>query len=217
MSEKHDFSGDGVTMAALSPVETNRYRVHCNKLVRNNIPSIIKAGGGVARVSVRRSGQRIIAIKKKLVEECHEMRNAKSRDGFSREAADFLEVLLTLINQYDLPLRDLLKSKEETESSRINLLKITLELLRSNQYQESRDHLIELYYNFLLLLGRKNVNFYRIVEAMDKKKKKNGDFSGSLFLQYFDIPGDHPKFQLYANNKQYRIEPLSNTPEVKSN
>jgi phosphoribosyl-ATP pyrophosphohydrolase len=214
VSNKHDFSRDEVASVAPSPVGTEIYRVHCNKLVRGNIPLMIKAGGGRANISVRRGGQLIIALKKKLVEECHEMRRAKSRDGFLRELADFLEALLTLMNQYDLPLRDLFNSREEPGSSRINLLKITLALLRSNQYRESRGHLIDLYYHFLLLLERKNINFYRVVDAMHKKKKKNGDFSGGLFIQYFDIPGDHPKLQLYSSNKQYRVELLPAAPEA---
>jgi predicted house-cleaning noncanonical NTP pyrophosphatase (MazG superfamily) len=216
VSKKDDFSGEVSSASeAISEQEEQEqmYRIYCNKLVRDKIPDIIKANGRSIGLSTRSGGQLIVALKKKLVEECHEMQDTNHKNGFKNEAGDFLEAMCTLLNQYGISLKDLSSfNDDDFASSRINLLRLAVDLLKSHDYKNSKKCLAKLYYSFLLLLQRKNINLCGIAAAMERKKRKNGSFSRGFFLQYFDIPEGHPKCQMYLEKKGYRAEPLPQTP-----
>src|SRR6266705_3549259 len=64
-----------------------------NKLVRDNIPQRIKAGGRIQITRQLDEGRFHIEAKKKLVEESQEVLASKSRDDLVEELADVLEVV----------------------------------------------------------------------------------------------------------------------------
>lgn len=67
-----------------------------NKLVRDNIPDIIKASGKKANVRYLRGKKYQQALKDKLVEEVNEFLAAKTKEEMLEEFADILEVLYAI-------------------------------------------------------------------------------------------------------------------------
>jgi predicted house-cleaning noncanonical NTP pyrophosphatase (MazG superfamily) len=79
------------------------------KLVRNNIPAIIKAQTGIAPKTRKLIGMEAVrAILDKLAEEACELRDARQRKDVREELADFSEI-------FDTALRELRVSREDLE------------------------------------------------------------------------------------------------------
>ena len=83
-----------------------------NKLVRDNIPDIIKASGKTYKTRILDNQEYIECLKNKLLEECNEVVTA-SDDHITEELADLLEVVEALKETLNI-------STEEIESIRHN-------------------------------------------------------------------------------------------------
>ena len=71
-----------------------------NKLVRDNIPNIIKNSGKKVEYRVLNIKEYKEALKKKLIEEATELLGAKTRFSMMEELADIQEVLLAIYAVY---------------------------------------------------------------------------------------------------------------------
>ena len=67
-----------------------------NKLVRDNIPSIIENNNEVAITRVLSDEEYRIELYKKLKEECEEVINSKNQGETLEELADVIEVLMSI-------------------------------------------------------------------------------------------------------------------------
>ena len=70
-----------------------------NKLIRDNIPEIIKASGKERDVSILNDEEYILKLKDKIVEEAHEVVSARE-DEIIGELADVLEIIEAINNNY---------------------------------------------------------------------------------------------------------------------
>lgn len=68
-----------------------------NKLVRDNIPEIIKEDGKNCDIRVLDDWEYVIELKRKLIEESEELFTAESKDRMIEELADVQEVLAAII------------------------------------------------------------------------------------------------------------------------
>ena len=66
-----------------------------NKLVRDNIPDIIKNNGETPITKILTNTEYKFELEKKLLEECNEVINASGKDRIE-ELADLLEVMIAL-------------------------------------------------------------------------------------------------------------------------
>ncbi len=67
-----------------------------NKLVRDNIPEIIKKKGGVTRTHIAADAEYLAKLKEKLSEEVKEFLEATDAAHAAEELADILEVIYAL-------------------------------------------------------------------------------------------------------------------------
>ena len=70
-----------------------------NKLIRDNIPELIKASGKERDVSILNDEEYILKLKDKIVEEAHEVVSARE-DEIIGELADVLEIIEAINNNY---------------------------------------------------------------------------------------------------------------------
>ena len=73
-----------------------------NKLVRDNIPSIIAKSGRTSRIRVVDLEELVLELKKKLCEEATEVKEAQTTEEIVEEIADVLEVLDAIKNAYSI-------------------------------------------------------------------------------------------------------------------
>ncbi len=64
-----------------------------NKLVRDKIPEIIRAGGGNPETEILCDKEYFIKLKEKFLEECSEVIMAIDNDHIAEELAELLEVM----------------------------------------------------------------------------------------------------------------------------
>ena len=88
-----------------------------NKLVRDNIPEIIRANGEEPIVQILNDQEYKAELEIKLLEECNEVLSAK---GINRleELADLMEVLISLANLENKTLEDIEKIRIDKKSKR---------------------------------------------------------------------------------------------------
>ena len=90
-----------------------------NKLVRDNIPEIIKAGKGVPKTRVLADEEFIIELLKKLKEEAEELVLAKDdKLELPKEIGDVYEVIDSIIEYYNLDRDKIMKLKNERQQKR---------------------------------------------------------------------------------------------------
>ncbi|QQR92194.1 MAG: nucleoside triphosphate pyrophosphohydrolase [Candidatus Iainarchaeum archaeon] len=89
-----------------------------NKLVRDKIPEIISAKGGVATTRVLSDSEYRLHLKLKLVEESAEAVEASSNEAILGELADLNEVLEMLMVQHGLTIIDLRAAKAKKRAER---------------------------------------------------------------------------------------------------
>lgn len=88
------------------------------KLVRDRIPEIIRADGGTPNVHVLSAAAYEIALHDKLLEEAAELRAAQDPADRLEEAADVLEVLLTVAGLNGFTLDDLIRTAAHKHARR---------------------------------------------------------------------------------------------------
>lgn len=72
-----------------------------NKLIRDNIPEIIRDSGKECDVSLLSDEEYILKLKEKIVEEAHEVVNA-GEDEIIGELADVLEIIEAIEKYYEI-------------------------------------------------------------------------------------------------------------------
>lgn len=80
-----------------------------NKLVRDNIPEVIKASGKICEIEIVNGKEKQELLEKKLLEEVNEYLEDKNLE----ELADVMEVLFGLANELGYSEEDLLNKRNE--------------------------------------------------------------------------------------------------------
>lgn len=83
------------------------------KLVRDKIPEIIRAKGEIPHARVLRFDERQVYLHAKLLEECHELIDAKRRDSIAGEIADTIEVLRAIARYQGISWEDVERQVRE--------------------------------------------------------------------------------------------------------
>ena len=78
-----------------------------NKLVRDNIPEIIKSNKGEPYTRILNEEEYKKELEKKLLEECNEVINAKDSKDRVEELADVMEILFSLARLEDKSLYEI--------------------------------------------------------------------------------------------------------------
>ena len=91
---------------------------NANKLVRDNIPEIIKESGQHCEYIILNEDDLKKAIKNKIFEELDELINAKSREEKIEEIADLLEILEEFCNIENISYEEVLTKKEEKKNKK---------------------------------------------------------------------------------------------------
>ena len=81
-----------------------------NKLIRDNIPEIIKVSGKECDVSILNDEEYILKLKEKIVEEAHEVVSARE-DEIIGELADVLEIIEAIEKYYGIKHSEVLDKK----------------------------------------------------------------------------------------------------------
>ena len=82
-------------------------RIHKGKLVRDNIPQIMRKQGLVVHEHVKDQNEFILSLKEKLLEEALEVKNTLSESELIEELADVFEVLHALVKSNGLTLQQI--------------------------------------------------------------------------------------------------------------
>lgn len=88
-------------------------KTYHNKLVRDNIPDIIKQTHQHPITDILNDEDYLYHLKLKLIEEATEVLNTSTKDESAIEIADVLEVIEALMNHLDLSLDDVIKHKDD--------------------------------------------------------------------------------------------------------
>ena len=89
-----------------------------SKLVRDNIPEIIKKNGGVPKVSVLNEAEFKTALKNKLIEEAQEVLEASSKEDVLNELSDVMELVESIAKDNDLTMSEVEKKKQKKKEER---------------------------------------------------------------------------------------------------
>lgn len=81
------------------------------KLIRDNIPSIISREGKSCIVEQLDTESFHVELRKKLIEEAYEVQNAMSKTQLVGELADVLEIVETLMKEYEISVLELEEKK----------------------------------------------------------------------------------------------------------
>lgn len=92
---------------------SSKFKVY-NKLVRDNIPQIIKNSGSSCEIKIADSDERYKLLEDKLKEEVDEFLEAKNLE----ELADVMEVLYGLAESLGYSEEDLVKKRDEKREER---------------------------------------------------------------------------------------------------
>ena len=94
---------------------------HFNKLVRDNIPEIIRANGGKVKYRILEDDEEFKkALKVKLVEEIDEFLNAKTEEEAIEELGDIFTVILFLKAMTGSYVRDVVTEKAREKGYFLN-------------------------------------------------------------------------------------------------
>lgn len=92
---------------------TLTYRFKVDKLIRDNMPSILRASGVQVFERIMDKEEYIERLKDKLLEEANEVITASNQKAICEEAADLLEVILSIAHLYNLSLNDIIHAAEK--------------------------------------------------------------------------------------------------------
>jgi len=84
-----------------------------NKLIRDKIPQIIEMAGKSHNVITLDQNSFLVELKKKLIEESIEFKNAESKLEIVNELADIEEIVETLMKEYEISDNELKSRKIE--------------------------------------------------------------------------------------------------------
>ena len=94
-------------------------KITYNKLVRDNIPEIIKADNSEPMIRILNDEEFIVELFKKIQEEYEELVQAKgNRTEMEKEIGDIYEVIEAIIDYYNLDKEAIIKLKQERKIKR---------------------------------------------------------------------------------------------------
>lgn len=94
-------------------------KITYNKLVRDNIPEIMKADNSEPTIRILDDEEFIIELFKKLQEESEELIQVKGdKLEMQKEIGDIYEVIDAIINYYNLNIKEINKLKQERKIKR---------------------------------------------------------------------------------------------------
>ena len=88
-----------------------------NKLVRDNIPNIIKANGEEPIYHTLNDDEYWDALLKKDIEELEEVKSAESKDEVLKELGDKLEILRAMAKYHGFTLEDVIKQADKKKQT----------------------------------------------------------------------------------------------------
>lgn len=88
-----------------------------NKLVRDNIPNIIKANGEEPIYHTLNDDEYWDALLKKDIEELEEVKSAESKDEVLKELGDKLEILRAMAEYLGFTLEDVIKQADKKKQT----------------------------------------------------------------------------------------------------
>ncbi len=89
-----------------------------NKLVRDNIPNIIKNNGEESIIRILDAAEYRKELYKKLLEECNEVINSKNKGELLEELADVLEVIRSIAKLENNELDDVIEISDQKKLKR---------------------------------------------------------------------------------------------------
>lgn len=89
-----------------------------NKLVRDNIPDIIRDDNETPVTRILTDAEYERELYRKLAEECKEVYRAEDNDETCKELADVLEVIIAIANVKGKSLEDIIKLAEDKRNKR---------------------------------------------------------------------------------------------------
>ena len=89
-----------------------------NKLVRDNIPEIIKKDNRIPKFRILSNDEYKLELLKKLVEESNEVLEAKNQEDLIKELGDLLEVIDSTIQTFNLNREEILILKNKRKQER---------------------------------------------------------------------------------------------------
>jgi len=89
-----------------------------NKLVRDNIPQIIKDAGKKCKVSILDDEKYLIELKRKVIEEAQELTETKNRLETIEELADIFEVLDVILAKEKISMEEILATRIEKNNDK---------------------------------------------------------------------------------------------------
>lgn len=89
-----------------------------NKLVRDNIPNIIKNNGEESIIRILDDAEYRKELYKKLLEECNEVINSKNKEELLEELADVLEVIRSIAKLENNELDDVIEISDQKKLKR---------------------------------------------------------------------------------------------------
>jgi predicted house-cleaning noncanonical NTP pyrophosphatase (MazG superfamily) len=90
-----------------------------NKLIRDKIPEIIENDGKKANLRILEDDEYKLELLKKIVEESKEVLEAKdSKQELIKEIGDLMEVLDSVIKEFNLNIEDIISLKEKRKEER---------------------------------------------------------------------------------------------------
>ena len=88
-------------------------RTTYNKLIRDNIPEIIKNTGGISKISILSDEDYKRALHVKMAEEVKELTDAQNCDEILNELADIEEVVHAIAKNNGIPMKEVEKQRKE--------------------------------------------------------------------------------------------------------
>lgn len=89
-----------------------------NKLVRDNIPNIIKNNGEESITRILDDKEYRKELYKKLLEECNEVINSKNKEELLEELADVLEIIRSIAKLNNIGLNDVIEVSDQKKLKR---------------------------------------------------------------------------------------------------
>jgi len=86
-------------------------KIH-NKLIRDNIPEIIKKDKAIPKTFILNDKQFALALKKKLVEEAKKLLKAKTQEEILDELSDVLQLVESIAQNNQMTIKKIEKQKE---------------------------------------------------------------------------------------------------------
>lgn len=96
----------------------NKNRKIFNKLVRDKIPEILKAGRGKPETLILNGNEYSIKLNEKLLEECNEVISADGKNHLAEELADLLEVIMSIAKHNEINFENIEKIRTAKKEKR---------------------------------------------------------------------------------------------------